>query len=41
MNLGNQLKEAAKIILGKEVSLEVPPDQKLGDYALPYFPLIQ
>ena len=38
MNLGNQLKEAAKIILGKEVSLEVPPDQKLGDYALPCFP---
>ncbi|HIH42392.1 TPA: arginine--tRNA ligase [Candidatus Woesearchaeota archaeon] len=38
MDIGNQLKEAIKIILSKEISLEVPPDQKLGDYALPCFP---
>lgn len=38
-DIRTQLKEAVKIIAGKELSLEVPPDQKLGDYALPCFPL--
>ncbi len=38
-DIKTQLRDAVKIILGKELSLEVPPDQKLGDYALPCFPL--